>query len=323
MGLFVLYAIAIAALIWYTLFYLPFPELTRHFGFALNIVQYGFLSLLSFLVYRQARAFRSVFFQFWIAFAVATLSAPVVYHCMYVWGWKGGVAAFTVVTIVTHGFITWTICKILLHYVFRDEKRWVINVLSAVVVLPLYLWLFWPYWWSPLKLLDLPTGTDVSTLHRPVQDHFIVVNIVSLVLLLAFFWHKFRTDRPIGVYADALLYWFGGWILVETVELIAQIHRPELLNITQWAIAVVATGMLVTLILRLRFKSQSIAQYYESQLLSNDPDIGRRVGFFDRLVLWLFFDPQKVGKRIYLDTEHKKLQVKRTSSRVHRRPNKV
>ncbi|MFZ5433020.1 MAG: hypothetical protein ACOZB3_04520 [Calditrichota bacterium] len=318
MGLFLLYAAGIAGVIWYTLYYLPFPELTRHFGFALNIVQFGFLSLLSFLVYRQETHFRSIFFQFWILFASFALLAPAIYQSMYLWDWQGGVRAFTILQIYVHFLFTWTICKILLHYVFHDEKRWIVNTLSIVVVLPLYLWLFWPYYLFPLKLLELPTGQDAATLYHPIHNPLIVVNIVSLVFLVAFFLHKLKTDRPIGVFADTILALFGLFIAIDTVEMIAQVSKPNLLNMTQWAFGIVVSAMLIVLVLRLKYKSQSIANYYESQCLSNDPRVGRRVGFFDRFVLWCFFNPKEVGKRIYLDTRHKNLTVKRSSPRVSR-----
>jgi len=317
-ALFVLYGTAIAGVVWYTLYYLPYPELTQHFGFALNIIQFGFLSLLSFLAYRQESHFRSIFFQFWIVFAVLAMTAPVTYECMYLWGVVGGMAAFVVVTILIHGLFTWTICKILLHYVFRDEKRWVINIISTVVVLPLYLWLFWPFYWSPQVLMTLPSAQSAATFYNPVHKPLIVVNIVSLVLLLAFFLHKLRTDRPIGVFADTMLYLFGLLLAIDTAEIIAQVHSAQLQDITQWAIGIVATVMLATMILRLRYKSKSMAHYYESQCLSIDPRVGRRIGLFDRFVLWCFFDPKKVGKRIYLDTGYKKLEVKRSSPRVMR-----
>ena len=70
MALFVCYAVGIAAILWYSLIYLPFPELTHHISFALNTVLLGFVSLLSFLAYRQEKHFRAIFFQFWILFAI-------------------------------------------------------------------------------------------------------------------------------------------------------------------------------------------------------------------------------------------------------------
>lgn len=320
MGLFVVYAIGIAALLWYSLFFLPFPELRHNFGFTLNIVQLGFLSLLSFLVYRQETIFRSIFFQFWIAFAVLALSAPAILTCTYLWDWQGGMASYVWASIVTRALLTWIICKILLHYVFHDEKRWAINLISSLVVLPLYIWLFWPYHWNPQALLTLPGAASAATLYLPIRKPLIVVNSVSLFFLLAFFVHKYRTDRPIGVFADTVLALFGGYLLIDTVELAVEASNPILLNISQWAIALVSAAMLVVLMKRLKFKSQTIAEYYESQFLSDHPDIGRRVGFFDRVVLRLFFDPEKIGKRIYLDTGHQRLQVKRTSHRIQGRP---
>jgi hypothetical protein len=88
-------------------------------------------------------------------------------------------------------------------------------------------WLFWPFWWSPELLSSLPTAQDGNTYYRPVQQKFILTNAVALLLLLAFFVHKLRTDRPIGVYADTLLFFFAMYILIDTAEFLAKANSIE------------------------------------------------------------------------------------------------
>ena len=314
---FVLYAAGIAGILWYTLFFLPFPELTRNLGFALNIVQFGFLSLLSFLAYRQENHFRSVFFQFWLLFAVLALCAPVYCHATFWYGPTAGAVVYMQEMVIVHVLILWTVAKILFTYVFHDEKRWAINVLASLVVFPTCGWLFWPYYWSPGILWTQHGAVSADTFYNPILHPALVVNILSLLMLVAFFVHKLRTDRPIGVFADTLLFLFGLFYLVDALEIISRVKSIELLNMTQWANSVIAVTAIITLLLRLKFKSQTIAHYYESQCLSYNPDVGRRVGLFDRLILWCFFDPEKVGKRIFLGSGRQKMTVKRTSSRVN------
>lgn len=317
MVLFVLYAAGIAGLLWYTLLFLPFPELTRNFGFALNIVQFGFLSLLSFLAYRQEKHFRSVFFQFWILFAALALSAPIYYDILYWNGATAGAEAYIFELIAAHVLFMWTAAKILFTYVFHDEKRWAINTLASVVVLPTCGWLFWPYYWSPRALWFQPTAVSADAFYNPVLNTALVLNILSLLMLVAFFLHKLRTDRPIGVFADTLLLLVGLFFLVDTLEIVSTVKSIESLRISQWANSIIAVAAIITLLLRLKFKSQTIAHYYESQCLSYNPNVGRRIGWFDRLILWCFFDPQKIGKRVFLGAGRQKMTVKRTSPRVH------
>ncbi|HEY3296053.1 MAG TPA: hypothetical protein VGL38_11510 [bacterium] len=316
MVLFVLYAAGIAGLLGYTLLFLPLPILDSNLGFVLNIVQFGFLSLLSFLAYRQEKHFRSVFFQFWILFALIAVSAPVLYHITY---WNGPTAAsiaYMYETSAVHALFLWAAAKILFTYVFHDEKRWAINLLASLVVLPTCAWLFWPYWWSPRSLWFEPTAVSADTFYNPILHAALVVNILSLLMLMAFFLHKLRTDRPIGVFADTLLFLFGMLYLIDAVEIVSRVKSVELLNMTQWANSVIAVVAIITLLLRLKFKSQTIAHYYESQCLSHNPNVGRRVGIFDRVIIWCFFDPEKVGKRIFLGAGRQAMTVKRTSPRV-------
>jgi hypothetical protein len=316
--LFVVYGFAIVGLIAGTVRYLLPPSHVEFFGFCLNIILYGVLSLLSFMTYRQETHFRGIFFQFWILFACFALIGPAVLFASKVGGPVAAVGAYVTTTLLIHVLFAWVIAKVLFHYVFRDEKRWAVNLLSALVVLPLCLWLFWPYWWSPVSILQLPSAASAATIYTPVLKPAIVVNILCLLMLLAFFLHKLRTDTPIGAFADTLLFLFGLFILFDAVELTAQVNSVELLNITQWAFAAADVAMVVTLLMRLHYKAQTIADYYESQCVSHDPRVGRRIGLFDRLVLWGFFDPEKVGQRVFLGAGHKKVMVKRGSPRVTR-----
>jgi hypothetical protein len=315
---FVAYASAVGGILFGTLHYLATPEFVPTLSFCLNIVLYGLLSLLSFLTYRQETYFRSIFFQFWALFACLAVVGPTIMFFAKIAGPYAGVRAYVVSTILIRGLFAWVMAKVLFHYVFRDEKRWAINLLSSLVVLPLCLWLFWPYWWMPLSIYNLPSAVSAATLYNPIQKPAIIVSIVSLLMLLAFFLHKLRTDKPIGVFADTMLFLFGLSTTVSLIELLAEVSRLELMNITQWANLLLALAMAVTLVLRLHYKSQTIAEYYESQCISLDPRVGRRIGLFDRLVLWCFFDPKKVGQRVFLGTDHKKVTVKRSSPRVTR-----
>ena len=318
MILFLSYALGMAGVIWYLLFYLPFPDLTQHISFALNIVQLGVLSLLSFLVYRQETVFRSVFFQFWFLFAYLAAIPAIFFSCFHWYGDIGGLVSAVLTLVVFHGLLLWVAAKVLFGYVFHKERLWLLNLSCYLVVLPLCLWLFWPFWWSPESLSLLPTAQDPGTYYRPIEDKFIVTNAVALLLLLAFFVHKLRTDRPIGVYADTLLYFFAIYILVDTAEFLAKANSIELMSMTQWAASAVSVAMIVTLLLRLKFKSLTIANYYESQCVSGDPRIDRRIGWFYRFIVRCFFDPQKVGARIFLGTGTQKMKVKRSSTRVMR-----
>lgn len=318
MILFLSYAIGMAGILWYTLFYLPFHANTQHISFALNMVELGLLSLLSFLVYRQETVFRSVFFQFWFLFAYLAAIPPIFFSCLNWGGDRGGVISAVLTLILFHGLILWVASKVLVGYVFHQERQWIVNVVCASVVLPLCVWLFWPFWWSPELLSSLPTAQDGSTYYRPVQQKFILTNAVALLLLVAFFVHKLRTDRPVGVYADTLLFFFAIYVLIDTAEFLAKANSIELMSITQWAASAITAAMIVTLVLRLKFKSQTISKYYESQCISGDPRIDRRIGWFDRLIVRCFFDPQKIGERVFLGTGNQKMKVKRSSSRVTR-----
>lgn len=318
MVLFVLYALSTIVVLWSTLFYLPYGTTTQHFGFVLNILLLGLLSLLSFLAYRQELHFRSIFYHFWILFAALALASPIYSHASYWGGDFWNLTSYVFLQVIVHALFLWVSAKTVFAYIFRDERRWAINVLSTLVVVPICAWLFWPFWWSPEQLMNLPGWSEPTTRFMPLYHGCYEVDIATLLLLVAFFWHKLKTDRPLGAYADTILFFFGAYVLIDFVDIQCQITSIEMSNITLMVSGVILIVMSITLVLRLKYKSQSIAQYYESQLLSNDSRVDRRVGWFDRLILRSFFDPEKVGESIYLGEGRSKMKIKRSSYRVNR-----
>ncbi|MBI5059502.1 hypothetical protein HZB60_06970 [candidate division KSB1 bacterium] len=316
MVLFVSYALVTAAVLWSTLWFLPSEVLRQHLSFSFNILQLGLLSLLSFMCYRQELHYRTIFFHFWILFAVLGLSAPAFYHFQFLTSFESSVSAFVLILVVTHLLFAWVAAKTVSTYIFRDEKRWAVNTLAAAVVLPLCAWWFWPYYWSPEVVLAVQSANPPVDIYAPIARAIIKINMISLVILVAFFWHKLKTDRPIGAYADTLVFLFTLVVLIDTLEYVAQVTSVELLSITQWATAGIFAAMTATLLLRLKYKTQTIAQYYETQLLSSDPRIDRRIGWFDRFIIRSFFDPEKVGQSVFLGTGNSQVKVKRSSLRV-------
>jgi hypothetical protein len=318
MFIIIAYAIGLVCIFWYTLFYLPFAEYTHTFSFSLNIIQWGIVSLLSFLAFRQEKHYRSIFFQFWIFYAMLSLIAPALFHFTYWYQGNGGIYAYVYVLIICHFLQSWIVVNILLTYVFRDEKRMTVNAITALVVLPLCLWLLWPLWLRPETVITFAENGDYTVSYRSLELSLIWVNSFSILVLLAFFLHKLRTDKPIGAYADTLLFLFGMMIVFETVEYISSVTEIQLLSMSQWVYGLIAAAMIVTLLLRLKFKSQTIADYYESQCISDNPDIDRRVGSFDRIIIRCFFNPEKVSKEVFLGVGRKKMKVRRTPARISR-----
>ena len=115
-----IYTLAIIGVLWYSLFFLPY---TPDFSFALNIVQWGIVSLLSFLTFRQERHYRSIFFQFWVFFAAVALVAPSVYFSQYWFGGNGGVITYVLHGMIfNHTVLAWIVVNIVLRYIFEMKK---------------------------------------------------------------------------------------------------------------------------------------------------------------------------------------------------------
>lgn len=319
---FFVYSILTVSLLAVALFHPETPEWVLNFGFLGNIALLSIISLLSYLAYQREKHFRHVFFALWIVFAVNALASPI-YAVLYSIGNENGVIRSYVWQgmIGSHAAFAWSVTTITVGYIASPRKRLLQTAIAGFVLFIFVFWLYSPYIVDPLKTQVLSIdGKSVSN-YENLESSSIILNLYSLLVLLAFYVHKYRTDRPIGAYADSLLFLFGLALAIDTAEMLLPSSAFEFLVVSQWAILLVNIGIALCLVLRLKFKSQSIADYYESQCISDDPAIDRRIGRFDRFILRSFFDPEKIGAKIFLGTGSTRMKVRRTPTHVVRRAN--
>ncbi|MCL4305922.1 hypothetical protein KJZ99_08405 [bacterium] len=320
MAAFFFYSVFTLSLVAATLFSPATPEWMWNSSILGNFALLALSSLLGFLAYRQEEHYRGVFFYIWLYFALNALTLPA-YVLVY---WLGleyaDIVAYVSISLIgVHVVIAWSITSITVAYLSRPRRRIVHSAIAGLALFTIAAWLYSPYIWDPLRVLVQDTAGNLSANYSRINTSSTVLNIYSLLMLLAFYVHKYRTDRPIGAFADSLLFCWGLALSIDTAELLLPTQEPVFLLISQWVILFANLGMAVSLALRIKFKSQTIADYYESQCLSDDPAIDRRIGRFDRLILRTFFDTEKVGEKVFLGTGSSQMRVRRTPSPVTRR----
>lgn len=298
------------------------PEWVWELSFLGNIAILAILSLLSFMAYQRERHYRHVFFTLWVVFGLNALSAPLLtmFYVADIFEYK--LRFFVWYPIITvHAAFAWSVTTITVGYITSPSKRFMHVAIAGSALFIMIAWLYSPYTWNPLAALVHTTEGKPDVSYAELNLSSAILNVYSLLMLLAFYVHKYRTDRPIGAFADTLLFLLGLALLIDTAEMSLPNLEMEFLVVSQWAMMFTNMAMAVCLALRLKFKSQTIADYYESQCLSDDPAIDRRIGWFDRLILRSFFDPEKIGQKVFLGTGSAKMKVRRTPTRVVRRAN--
>lgn len=319
---FFVYGIITLCFLGVALFHPKTPEWVWSPSFLTNIAVLGVSSLLSFLAYRQERHYRHVFFALWLVFAFNALAAPLqtIFHVAdnfdnylryYVW--------YPVIGI--HAVFAWAVTTITVGYMSAPGKRLLHVAIAGLALFIAVGWLYSPHIWNPLVAVSTAPDGTMSVSYDEINRSSAILNAYSLLMLLAFYVHKYKTDRPIGAYADTLLFLFGLALTIDTAEMLLPNMDMEFLVVSQWAMLFTNISMATCLALRLKFKSQTIADYYESQCVSDDPLIDRRIGWFDRLILRSFFDTEKVGKKIFLGPGSARMKVRRTPTHVSRRVN--
>jgi len=280
-----------------------------------NLVLYGFLSLLAALALRCEGHFRGVFYQMWFLFTgfsvVVSLRPFSALFCdahlqsdVYVYS-----------TMLLPLFLCWTVVYVLYAYVFSNWSRSRRMLLTLATVLPVWLIAFYPYYLNHHALALGRQISDAFLYYQPLYDRSVYVNLLSLSAVVSFFLIKIRSDRAIGVYIDTLMFWFCLFIIFEILYNFSRITSFSIFTISQYA----ATGTLLmiaaTFIMRLRFLSHAAGELYESQILSPEPFVGRRAGFFDRFIRGNFFDSEAIAKRLYLETPRGHITPKFPGSR--------
>ncbi len=298
------------------------PDWIWNFGILGNVFLLAISSSLSFLAYQREQHYRQVFFALWIVFAVNSLANPVFAIANSSGSYDLIIGTYVLYpTILVHSVLAWAVTVITVGYVSNSAKRFLHSALAGLAVFAIAAWLYYPYVVHPLQVYEMNDAGQKVANYGNLDASSRILNMYALLMLLAFYVHKYRTDRPIGAFADTLLFLFGFALAIDTAESLFAGSQFAQLIMSQWVIMVVNAAMAVCLVLRLKFKSQTIADYYESQCVSDDPAIDRRIGRFDRLVLRAFFDPEKVGSKVFLGTGSSRMKVRRTPTHVMRRAN--
>jgi uncharacterized membrane protein required for colicin V production len=229
------------------------------------------------------------------------LASPLSAIAAVLWSYEAWVKIYVLYSnIAVHAAVAWAVTTITVGYITPPRKRVVHTAIAGLVVFIMAAWLYYPYTFDPLATMVPNEQGDLLVNPALLSTSNTLLNIFSLLMLLAFYVHKYRTDRPIGAYADTLLFLFGLALAIDTAEAFLQVFELSFLVISQWAIQVVYAACAVSLALRLKFKSQTIADYYESQCVSDDPTIDRRIGGLTALFYGLFLIRKRLGRKYSL-----------------------
>ena len=280
-----------------------------------SVVLYGLLSLLSVLALQREKHFRGVFYQLWFLFTSFTLViAAEIFSTLLPSGQlQSDMYVFS--TMLLPLFVCWTVVYVLFEYVLSDCPRPRRILLTLATVLPVWLIAFYPYYFDPHALAVGGHISNPLLYYQPLYDRSAFVNLLSLSAVVSFFLIKIRSDRATGVYIDTLMFWFCLFIIFEILYNFSSVTVHSVFTISQYAAIGTLLMIAATFILRLRFLSHAAGVLYESQILSPEPFVGRRSGFFDRFIRGNFFDSEAIAKRVYLETPRGHITAKFAGSR--------
>lgn len=280
----------------------------------INTVLYSLLSLLAVIVLQREQHFRGIFYQMWFLFTgfslvvssrifAALLPSPYLQSDVYVYS-----------TMILPLLVSWTVVYVLYAYIFVDWPRLHRILLTIATVFPLWLIAFHPYYLSPQALAQ--QAVNPLLYYQPLYERAVYMNFLSLSAVVTFFIIKFRSDRAFGVYIDTLMFWFSLFVIFEILYNFCRVTHLSIFTISQYAATGTLLMIVVTFILRLHFLSRTAGAFYESQIVRTDPFVGRRAGFFDRIIRGHFFNSKEIAKRLYLESPQGKISSRASKRRL-------
>ena len=276
----------------------------------INTVLYGLLSLLAVLVLQREQHFRSVFYQMWFLFTSFTIIVSLQFFSVHFSSLYLQSDIYVYSTMLLPLFVCWTVVYVLMEYIFADWSLLRRMMLTLAIVLPVWLVAFYPYYIDPRALALAPQASNPLLYYHPLYVRAVYVNFLSLSAVGTFFVIKLSSDKATAVYVDTLMFWFSLFVIFEILYNFANATNFSIFTISQYA--AMGTLLLIagTFVMRLRFLSQAAGAFYESQILSAVPFVGRRAGFFDRFIRGNFFNSKALAKRIFLDTPQGKVSLR-------------
>lgn len=268
----------------------------------INLLLYAGLIFLSLRVISKDPHYRSVFVNLTLFFLINIVQSTAFTFNQIFGDVNTSVQYYIRWVLFMNLAVAFTVVFIMCKYLFVNKKTYSHYLMTAGIVLPVWLMCYLPFLINInyLYTLGQPTN-DMYLFYKPLFVRSMLIDLMALVSIGVFFHAKLRHDHPFGYYLDTLMFGFLLLVSFEILHHFSHITNRLLFNLGQYATCMVLIFMGFSLVLRYRFISGHAGAFYESQILSDSPFVDHRPGLFDRFIRWNFFNSKEIKKGIFLE----------------------
>ena len=155
-----------------------------------------------------------------------------------------------------------SIVFICVKYTSNTQKTWVLYGLSFIIILPIFLWHYYPYVMDPyytLKVDDL--AFSKSALYFRIFPFFAVCYYGFLL---------YQNDKSLGLHINSLMVCFFILTLMTITDSFGEIYNIKLFSLSQFISLFILSVFAATMFQKLNYIHSDFGQFYESLIVSGN-----------------------------------------------------
>lgn len=157
--------------------------------------------------------------------------------------------------------LSFSIIYICIKYLFNNRKSSLVYVLSFAVIVPIYIWHFYPYLLDKDYILVIE---DLSIFYKSILE----VSFLPLFFVIFYALLLYRYDRSLGEHINSLMVCFFIMTLLEITDIFGYIYNIKLFSLSQYILLLNLSFFLITLFRKLNYIYSEFGQFYDTIVIT-------------------------------------------------------
>lgn len=158
-----------------------------------------------------------------------------------------------------------SIVFICIKYQFKDLKPLAVYGISLLVILPVFLWHFYPYLVDNRYILHV----DVAEFYK----RFLYFNFLPLFFIISYGFILYKYDRSLGEHINTIIVCFFIMLLMDITNTLGYVYKITIFSLSQYVLLLNLSFFLLILFKRLNYMYSEFGQFYDRLVVSGN-DMG-------------------------------------------------
>ncbi len=166
-------------------------------------------------------------------------------------------------TLLLRFLLALCIVFVCVKYMFDGISTWKNYLISAGVILPIFLWHFFPFFQDANHLVSLPDYGDFD-------KSILSFTFFSFGSVCFYGYLLYRSEKPLGEHINSLMVCFFIMTLLDITDSVGYIFGIRLLSLSQYVLLIILSFFIVTLFRKLNYVYSEFGQFYEHLVISGN-----------------------------------------------------